>query len=504
MSTKKATKRALLTSILAICMCLVMLIGSTFAWFTDTASTGVNKIQAGNLDVQLLMKNKEGKYQDISNATTAIFGNENSLVAQNDNQNTLWEPGKTQVAYLAIKNNGNLDLKYQVQLKVTNPTDGKNLYEVMKYAIVPDAQDSVSSWDASKGLPVVAGAQVVSVANTTDPTDPAGVKLGHGETHYFALLVHMDENAGNTYMNGKVEFDLTVLAAQLNSESDSFGPDYDASAQYPDTAFVTVTAPTEEDITNGNNPLAAALTSAAEPDATTGEAKQKIAIKLEDGTYTLTDKEGESKTATAGKDIVLIGAGAENTAFSVEKTDVNGEANGTYCFDGAKSVVLKDMTIKFNSGDYRGFNRVGSIRLENCTIVGMASEWATGSVEFNNCNFVFSDDYNQWTNSLWTRTGSSFTFNRCTFTSENGKFINVYREGNPDTVVNVTLNNCEFINKTTTANKAAVNIKSQCAWNVTINNCTTEGAFPEANNGLWQSQPDFGTANAGNKVTVTS
>ena len=54
MNTKKATKRALLTSVTALVMCVVMLVGTTFAWFTDTASTGVNKIQAGNLDIKLL------------------------------------------------------------------------------------------------------------------------------------------------------------------------------------------------------------------------------------------------------------------------------------------------------------------------------------------------------------------------------------------------------------------------------------------------------------------
>ena len=53
MTNSKSTKRALLTSVLALLMCVAMLIGATFAWFTDTASTGVNKIQAGNLDVKL-------------------------------------------------------------------------------------------------------------------------------------------------------------------------------------------------------------------------------------------------------------------------------------------------------------------------------------------------------------------------------------------------------------------------------------------------------------------
>ena len=54
MNNKKTTKRALLSSVMAIVLCLAMLIGTTFAWFTDSASTAVNKIQAGTLDVQLL------------------------------------------------------------------------------------------------------------------------------------------------------------------------------------------------------------------------------------------------------------------------------------------------------------------------------------------------------------------------------------------------------------------------------------------------------------------
>ena len=58
-NNQKATKRALLTSVMALVMCVVMLVGTTFAWFTDTASTAVNKIQAGNLDVKLLAEDGE-------------------------------------------------------------------------------------------------------------------------------------------------------------------------------------------------------------------------------------------------------------------------------------------------------------------------------------------------------------------------------------------------------------------------------------------------------------
>ena len=56
-NNQKATKRALLTSVMALVMCVVMLVGTTFAWFTDTASTAVNKIVAGNLNVDIVDEN---------------------------------------------------------------------------------------------------------------------------------------------------------------------------------------------------------------------------------------------------------------------------------------------------------------------------------------------------------------------------------------------------------------------------------------------------------------
>ena len=80
------------------------------------------------------------KLLDVKGGCLYIFGSDESLVAQNNNLDTLWEPGKTQVAYLAIRNEGNLDLKYQVALNVTNPADGKDLYQAMRYAIVPNAK----------------------------------------------------------------------------------------------------------------------------------------------------------------------------------------------------------------------------------------------------------------------------------------------------------------------------------------------------------------------------
>ena len=234
MNTKKATKRALLTSVMALVMCVVMLVGTTFAWFTDTASTGVNKIQAGNLDVQLLMRGASGAYENIGDSHDVIFGGENSLVAQNNNQDTLWEPGKTQVAYLAVRNAGNLALKYNILLNVE---DG-GLIGALDYVIVPQGTkfgddvcgETVASWNNVKAGAAKLTAGTFTAAPNGCLDEIAHDKTNTNETEYFALVVHMDEDAGNTYMNKSVSIDMKVVATQAAAESDSFDNTYDAGA----------------------------------------------------------------------------------------------------------------------------------------------------------------------------------------------------------------------------------------------------------------------------------
>lgn len=208
MTKTKSTKRALLLSALSLLMCVSMLVGSTFAWFTDSATSANNKIAAGTLDVELYKYNGT-EYVNISNSSAPVVGSD-----------ILWEPNHTQVVYLMIKNNGSLALNYTVGLNVQNVS--KDLYEVMQYAITPDAQpSSVTTWDATNAESVVLGTQTV--------TD-AAVVMAPGAEHYFALSIHMDEMAGNKYQGGEVNFDLTVLANQAPVESDSFNNQYDANA----------------------------------------------------------------------------------------------------------------------------------------------------------------------------------------------------------------------------------------------------------------------------------
>ena len=115
MTNSKTTKRALLLSVLSMVLCVSMLVGSTFAWFTDTASTAVNKIQAGNLDVELEYSKDFSEWKKVDN-TTKLFEESKS-----------WEPGRTEVVYLRVKNAGTLALKYTLGIYNLYNSTGKNI-----------------------------------------------------------------------------------------------------------------------------------------------------------------------------------------------------------------------------------------------------------------------------------------------------------------------------------------------------------------------------------------
>ena len=198
MSNRKSTKRALLGSVMAMVLCLAMLIGATFAWFTDTASTGVNKIQAGNLDVALEMK--DGDNWVSAGGKTLTFKTKDNRAADQ----ILWEPGCTyELPQLRVVNKGNLALKYKIQ--ITGIQGDAKLNEVIDWTI------NDAAIDLTEGH-LTAGQQ--------------------GDA--FTIKGHMQDTAGNDYQNLTIDgIGINVVATQDTVESDSFHNQYDADAEYP-------------------------------------------------------------------------------------------------------------------------------------------------------------------------------------------------------------------------------------------------------------------------------
>lgn len=219
-----STKRAFLLSVCSILLCLVMLVGTTFAWFTDTASTAVNTIQSGKLDVALEML--------VNGEWVSAEGKTLEFIKAQGNDPILWEPGcEYKLPDLRIVNNGNLALKYK--LTVNSVVGDSKLLEAIDFTVkIGDAAPvALAGWDGV--LLPRSDAELV--------TD-----LDVGETKPITISGHMKEEAGNEYQNKTLTgLGITVVATQYTYEFDSFNNTYDETATYPVRADATVAEGTE-------------------------------------------------------------------------------------------------------------------------------------------------------------------------------------------------------------------------------------------------------------------
>jgi len=242
MNNKKATKRALLTSVMALVMCVVMLVGTTFAWFTDTASTGVNKIQAGNLDIELAYKNSttNGKFKEASKETP-VFDN-----------NALWEPGHVEYVVLKVSNAGNLALKYKLGINIASEIGSTNvlgnefkLSDYIKFAVIDGESNNLS--DRDKLVAEAEKSESVAALNAGYADEdhhlvPVGKETAEdASSKTVTLVVWMPKSVGNE-ANYKVaegitapsiDLGINVVATQLTYEKDSIDDQYDKGAEYP-------------------------------------------------------------------------------------------------------------------------------------------------------------------------------------------------------------------------------------------------------------------------------
>lgn len=228
MTNSKSTKRALIISVLAIFMCVAMLIGTTFAWFTDTASTGVNKIQAGNLDVKLMYSTDMQTWKEATEQTKLF------------DDNALWEPGYTQVVYLKVVNAGNLALKYETGFSKNYTSNrGKNVngdwYRVDNYLKIGTAETATKFANREDVWSAIAATEK-TLAKDVMLTD-GWITLNPGEeSKPFAVAIYMPTSVGNEANASRHRpssvsgLGIEVRATQATVENDSFGTDYDANA----------------------------------------------------------------------------------------------------------------------------------------------------------------------------------------------------------------------------------------------------------------------------------
>ena len=326
MNNKKATKRALLTSVMALVMCVVMLVGTTFAWFTDTASTGVNKITSGNLHVEI--QNKEGTEID----TLKWVDKDGNDIANQDD--ILWEPGCTyRLTPFQIVNTGNLALKYKIA--ITGLDGDSLLLDVIKF-----------TYKTASGAEFDMSAEGHLAANG-------------GTTGMITVSAHMDEAAGNKYQNQELtNVRFTVYATQDTVENDSFGPDYDKNATYYPVIDL---AGLKDAIKNGGN---VAVDADVEVSGTDTFSQRTIISKPT--TLQLNKKiTSPDNMGNNSSNFTALIVAADTTINAGENGGIDTGVNGAYAIN-----VINGANLVINGGTYYGGGTAVQVQKGTVTING--------------------------------------------------------------------------------------------------------------------------------------
>ena len=307
MRERRATKRALLTSIMALVMCVVMLVGTTFAWFTDTATANVNTIKAGNLKLGLEMatawdgSGNPTAWDDARGKTLSFLRMKGDGTVE-QNADILWEPGATyRLPELYVSNAGNLNLKYKVQITgiETNrtPTSTANLNDVIDWTITYG------------GTPLATG------------SDEYVLNANEANKDVIKISGTMKTSANNDYQGLSIDgVAVTVYATQMTGEYDSSKNNYDKDAQYPvyAAAAVEVNASGEtinevklvsgETHSSGNPVAAATVPAGAKVDSGTTQLELVIEDAETPANFTVSNTQIAPKTL----DISMNGLDAAN------------------------------------------------------------------------------------------------------------------------------------------------------------------------------------------------
>ncbi len=415
MNNRKATKRALLTSVMALVMCVVMLVGTTFAWFTDTATANVNKIQAGKLDVQLLMKDNAGNWVDAENKTLNFLVNG---AIPSEGTQILWEPGaEYKLPELKVVNNGNLKLKYKVQ--ITGINGDAKLNEAIDWTI-NDAAFNLSE-------------------QTLD---------AKAESAPFTIKGHMKENAGNEYQGLSIDgIGITVYATQAKGEYDSTRNDYDENATYPTGATIVGLNGTYDSLTaamvawrESKNILTTGGNMGGHPAELTSVDTISWVISGSVGTGDGAGVVGTSGSLLSGG-YIYPGIAINNVYIKgVNNAELKNEIGGDYALSsGGKNVVYDGITFP----EYVSFNsKAENVTFKNCTFKGGLKIMQAANVTVDNCKFEGdgTNDYAFFAQAVPANSMKAVQFNN-NIVSSFMRGLNVEAEGAAVTISGNTIKN---------------------------------------------------------------
>lgn len=293
MSNSRNTKRSFITSILAMLICLTMLIGTTFAWFTDTASTAVNKIQSGTLDVDI-----------IGSGGESLDGKTLSFKDKYNNSDILWEPGaRFKLDSFSIVNKGNLALQYKVLINGVNGS--AKLLEAIDFTVSKNGTEvPLDTWS---GI-------LLPVGGTATGEEEVG------QSRAITIYGTMKTTAKNEYQNLSIEgLGITVIATQYTYENDSNNNQYDLNAteayeEMENMIYTNISVPvaTGETVINDND--AAPRVTVTVPTDAVADGETKLNLVIMPRTQKTDGISIESTETFQAYDIKVVGIKADNQA----------------------------------------------------------------------------------------------------------------------------------------------------------------------------------------------
>ncbi len=400
MTNFKTTKGALLLSIASLVLCFSMLLGTTFAWFTDSVSSSGNIIQTGTLDVAMSWAKSD------EDPASAAWTDASAGAIFNNNK---WEPGYVEAKHIKIQNLGSLALKYKLLIVPSGEVDA--IADVIDVYFIPTATQLTNRLDLNDSY------KVGTLRDLIEDNDGAvhGALLPAGETATndyervgevtATIAFKMQDLAGNEYQDMSIgsNFSIQLFATQYMYEGDSFDNEYDSGAEYDEP--ITVSNAAE---------LLLALESAAPG-----------AVIDATGVETNMSELGE---AAGAHTVWNVKAGATIKGLTLTTT-VNQPiltSNGT---EGSGEIVFEDCTFKTTSNFsdevyFQSGTEASGTKLvfNNCNFEAAKVIFADstgGGVELNNCKF----NLNSAGYGLVQCMGGTHTFNACEFNISGSKSI---------------------------------------------------------------------------------
>ena len=437
MKSKKTVRKALWMSVLSIALCLTMLVGTTFAWFTDTASTAVNKIQAGTLDVVM---SKDATGENSIEGTTLNWVKAEGAAA---NEAVLWEPGCTyNLDSFYIVNKGNLALKYKVV--ITGIEGNSKLLEAIDFTIAEEGgvTTNLATWEGGILLPSTATAEV------------GGAKIGH--TGKLTISGKMRTDAGNEYQGLSIDgIGITVYATQYTYEYDSENNQYDKDSD-KDTAYYSLSefnALTEIPAEIKNVYVNIGTVSLKDGSVVIGN--DNIRDKYERNSTT-EDRYGVSYTDKSGINLIIDG-GTIKDGPAVDNSVANKIAfripdKSTVTFNNVKIEGFFGLSGATSDNPYGSVmpHKIAGVTFDHCTFDALwfqNGSFGTSQITIKNSTFNKHENsvYSSNTNPLWFKnigqTGTNISIDNCVFnTNRPVKVVEQDVSGQTVSITNCTFN----------------------------------------------------------------